>query len=674
MQVESPHWNESPVVRGLAIGLAVVVVMVAFARVTRPAVKPQSPDAVSAAPPKVINNGPPNVLREVFHDGGIAAFNKDLHADAERLLRNAVEAGDAVCAEDDLQGVSLNFLGRALGEQGKHDDAVAVLQRAVTMREKIHGPTSRAVAVSMNNLATSYKGLKRDAEAEVLYLKSIAMLDALNAAHQQDLAVACANLRTLYWRTKRFDEVKPLLERELTIYEKLHGSEHKIVADTCHSLAMLHEVKGARATAKEFYQRALTIFEKTDGMDSVPVSDVCHNLADLHKKQREYTNAEQLFMRAFSIREAKYDPDHAKFNATLDQLVSVYEEQKDVAKVEALMVRVLAICEKKSWKYQKRIMGISERLARELSSHDPAKAIPYALQVAIARKVLPGKEDDDFDRAVSTLISICEKANNWQQAEGFLKGTLVELAQELGDEHKLVDQRLDQLAKLYLRTKKFSQATAALEQLRSIRERTFGPVTEEVARTCRLIGNAYFEADRLERAELAYQRALEIFEAIDEKALASRPKSQIVAEFSLPEDPSWNWNATDIRLRLAQTWIRLKKSENAESVVYKAVHDCTNGMFYRVSSIIWYDSPMVWDESVNKDQYHVTPVSSVLTGLGDQFMLEGKFSCAAQAFCMASQLDKQNIDIQAKLLEAIRQQTSDETTKDPSDSSHFEGK
>jgi tetratricopeptide (TPR) repeat protein len=99
--------------------------------------------------------------------------------------------------------------------------AVPLYERLVRIREKALRPTHPQLALSLNNLAESYRLQGRYAEAETCYQKS------------------------------------------LVINETLHGPEHPSVAAVLQELAKLCTSQRKPAEAEQYQQRASAIFQKS---------------------------------------------------------------------------------------------------------------------------------------------------------------------------------------------------------------------------------------------------------------------------------------------------------------------------------------------------------------------------------------------------------------------------
>lgn len=469
---ETNSWK-SPVLSGLIIGLGAAVLALASTRGIRPAEKSetvaaapnvnalaavssqsQSPlDPVAAVPnvkAQAAGSGqsqsPPKVLREAFHEGGMTAYRKGRYADAERLFRQAVEAGDAVHAEDQTQGDSLSWLVEALWQQGKYAEVEAIQKRVIAVCENAFGPTSKQVSDSLRTLAMNCENQERVVEAEALYLKSIKIDEAVGGV-----------------------------------------ASSFVFAITCQSLARLYEQKGESYKASDFHQRALMLLDEMHEKDSIRVNQ----------------NVLEHYVRA------------------------------------------------------------------------------------------------------------------------------------------------------YVRGKQFPPAIAAFELLRSIRKKkTY--TSYGLGHTCRLIGDACFEMNKLDEAERCYQQALEFYEDPVYNFDTENGKSEVLASSGSPIKKFMPWNISDVRLRLARTWLRLNGIEKADSVLSRVgVKDLDEWSLHP-------HYPGVADIDFHNGLCRLFTVPSVLTEHGDRCMKERRFADAEQAFRNASLVDGGKLETRMKLSEARRAQGIDD--------------
>jgi tetratricopeptide (TPR) repeat protein len=88
------------------------------------------------------------------------------------------------------------------------------------------GPEHPDTAQTLNNLANLYRKQGKDDEAEALYQRALAIREKVLGPEYTSTASTLNNLGFLYSERGKYDEAEPLYQRALAIYEKVLGPEH----------------------------------------------------------------------------------------------------------------------------------------------------------------------------------------------------------------------------------------------------------------------------------------------------------------------------------------------------------------------------------------------------------------------------------------------------------------
>ena len=107
--------------------------------------------------------------------------------------------------------------GRRLREAGKYAEAVPLLERALELRESIHGGTHLEVAKCLNLLGDVHRQRGTYTRAEPLFERALAIREAALGKNHPDVAKLLNNLANLYSRQGLYARAEPLYERALAI-------------------------------------------------------------------------------------------------------------------------------------------------------------------------------------------------------------------------------------------------------------------------------------------------------------------------------------------------------------------------------------------------------------------------------------------------------------------------
>ena len=170
----------------------------------------------------------------------------------ERQLRGAIRAADAAGRDDIELAGALYDLAIVRRQQGALEEAAALYLRALSIRERLQGPTHPDVATVLNNLA------------------------ALEVARDHN------------------DAARPLLERALTIRQQALGDRDPRTVQSLNNLALLYAAQGDTAAAEPLYLRALTAIENGGAGQQADLDRVRDNYAALLRDAGRNRDAERV--------------------------------------------------------------------------------------------------------------------------------------------------------------------------------------------------------------------------------------------------------------------------------------------------------------------------------------------------------------------------------------------
>jgi tetratricopeptide (TPR) repeat protein len=314
-------------------------------------------------------------------------------AQCERLLPQALACASSVETYVFEFREAARLLGAAgyyLHDRARLSDAEPLLQRALTISERVLGPEHPDVATSLNGLALLYRAKGRYAEAEPLYQRALAIFEKVLGPVHPHVAACINNLALLYHDQRRYREAEPLCQRALAIFEKAHGPDHPDVATVLNNLAELYRGEGSYADAEPLHQRALAIREKSLGPDDPSVATSLNNLALVYQQQRKYDQAESLYRRALATNEKALGPEHPNLAGGLTNLASLHRDQGKYDQAEPLYQRAVAVMERALGPDHPRVVTVLESYAvllremkrgveaRELEAHAQAIRAAHA--------------------------------------------------------------------------------------------------------------------------------------------------------------------------------------------------------------------------------------------------------------------------------------------------------
>lgn len=405
----------------------------------------------------------------------VRAAEKDATAaryEANLVALRAPTADDRSLAE----AVRLFREARGLANEGKLDEARPLAERALSLREKVLGPTHLEVAYALSLLARihDYKG--EHAQGEPLFRRAQVIAEQALGPDHLDLAEVLNDFANLFGRKRDYAQAKPLYLRTLSIRERSLGPEHIRVAASLNNLAALYAEEGDYTQAELFDQRALSIREKRLGPEHPQVAASLNNLGLLYRDRADYAKAVALFRRALSILEKALGPDHPNVALLLYNMASVADLGGDYAQAEPLYQQALARWEKRLGADHPQVAVYLQGLAGLYEKKgDYAKAEPLYRRALLIREKVFGPNYADVGTTLNDLgrlYFVRGQEGDYARAESYFRHALTVLETALGD-HPKVAQALANLARLYRAKGEIEQALRFLSRAGEIQERSF---------------------------------------------------------------------------------------------------------------------------------------------------------------------------------------------------------
>ena len=403
-------------------------------------------------------------------------FAQKRYSEAEPLCKRALKIGEIALEPDhpDLATFHHN-LGSLYYKQGRYLEAEPLFKLALKIREMILEPDHLDLARFHNSLALLYYKQKRYSEAEPFCERALQIYENIEdhsntAALLNELMGFYLNEQsmqiyeyienhprtvTLLSKLAKFNydqglyaRAEPLYNRVLQIYENI-DKEHPDTAQSLTNLAKLHLAQGRYADAEPLYKRAVQIYENID-KEHPDTAQSLTNLAELYLAQGRYNDAEPLCKLSLQIWD-NIDKDHLKTAESLYTLARIYERQGRYTDAEPLYKRALQIHDEKQgagnhemlrslisllWLYE--TQGRQEE-AKPFYEKYEKSLTPYSYSYMSPETV----------HSLIRLAALHKVQENYGMAELLSKQSLRMCVKELGEDHPLTAESLNNLAVLY---------------------------------------------------------------------------------------------------------------------------------------------------------------------------------------------------------------------------------
>ena len=258
------------------------------------------------------------------------------------LLARAEARVDSLEDQPLIQAAVLRTLGDVYREQGRLDDALPLLERAVAIH-RITEPLSRAAGDAFSALGhlqyerKDYQAaLEAHRQERAVYDQLVAPDDSLVLFATNNLAAAAAGLND-------FDEALALHQEVLSRRKRLFRDTSELVHVTHNNLGNLYDLMGRTAEAEREFQTALAIRRAALPPDHPSLALSLNNLGTVLVKLGRLNEAEVLHREALDTWQRVYGPDHHRVGLSAFNLARVLERRGRLVEAESLYSVTTAI-------------------------------------------------------------------------------------------------------------------------------------------------------------------------------------------------------------------------------------------------------------------------------------------------------------------------------------------
>jgi CHAT domain-containing protein/Tfp pilus assembly protein PilF len=365
-------------------------------------------------------------------------------------------------SEQDLsadQARRLHFKAATSLSAAKYDEAQALEEKALALRERTQGTESPAVANSLHQLGNIYHVKGDYPNAASAFLRALTIREKASGPESSDVFALLSSLGGLYRDMEEPDKAEQYMRRAMRIQEKLSDLDGQRVAAFFNNFALVYFDKGEYAQAEQLFERTLVIEEKTSGPDSTDVADTLNNLAVVYQSMGDYLQMESALQRALTIYEREAGPDHPDTANTVLNLGNVHYLTGELDQAKPLYERALHSYEKALGPEHPLVALALNNLAEVYhDQHNFTQAEPLYLRSLAIREKKLGANSPDVGQSLNNLGNLYRDEGDYARAQQFYERALTTREQALGAEHPDVVSTLSHMALMYMAQGDFAQA------------------------------------------------------------------------------------------------------------------------------------------------------------------------------------------------------------------------
>ncbi|HYL13754.1 MAG TPA: serine/threonine-protein kinase [Terriglobales bacterium] len=421
--------------------------------------------------------------------------------------RIARERDKAVAAEETAKQVStflvdLFKISDPSQSRGNTVTAREILDRGAA---KVTGELSGQPLVQariMDTLGQVYASLALYEQAVPLLDTALSTRRRLLGEENLDVATSLDHLGAVWWRRGEYDKAEPLLARSLAIRERLLGSDDPVLASSYHNLGNLHWSKGEYDQAQTLMERALAIREKRLGPDHPDLATTVNSLGAIAYKKGDVTRAQQLWERTLSIREKILGPDHPYLAQTLNNLAVAHTDKGELAQARVLLQRVVQIQEKVLGPKHPDLASGLANLGRVLHESGDYAGARDLYQRAVDIQEAAGPQNPELARFLDGVARAYLAEGNVILARQLYQRSLAIRENALGKNHSATAESLMGLANCDRKEGRYAQAETTFERALALCRTPEGrynpPITDVLENYSAMLRATHREAKALE--------------------------------------------------------------------------------------------------------------------------------------------------------------------------------
>ncbi len=233
----------------------------------------------------------------------------------------------------------LKAYGAFLSFNRRTAEALPLLEEAVAILRRAHGPNHPAVVDVLINLSDVHANSRGYAAAEKTLREALPTARAIFGPEHLDVANILARLGNALYEQRKLEEAEPIIRDGLAMRIKLLGEQHLDVQVSRTELARLVQANGRYAEAESLLTRALATRRSALGNDHAAVAASLMDLGMLANAQGQWGRSEQRLREAHPIWRAAGVPDQELY--TLAQLATALLRQQKLDEADTILADVL---------------------------------------------------------------------------------------------------------------------------------------------------------------------------------------------------------------------------------------------------------------------------------------------------------------------------------------------
>lgn len=273
--------------------------------------------------------------------------------------------------------------------------------------------------------------------------------------------------------------------------------------------------------AELLFKQALAIGEEVQGTNHADVHRTRRDLRDLYLLQRRYREAETIERQILAGKERLLGPDHPDVADSLVSVGVLLVVQRRTADAKPLFERALDIRKRVLAPNHPKIANALHVLGQLFVTENRLREAELFLKSALAiyEEVSSSPDDEQLATPLSDVAIVYTRLYRFSEAEAHFARAISIMEKHLGGDRSSVGSTVYQLGHMYNMQHRLPEAEAQYRRTLTIWEKVHGPSDTDVANAAADLAQVYSDHNRDTEAEPLLDRAI----AILENAIRSNP-------------------------------------------------------------------------------------------------------------------------------------------------------
>jgi eukaryotic-like serine/threonine-protein kinase len=269
---------------------------------------------------------------------------------AREILDKASKEIDTGLAKDpETQAQLMDVMGEVYESLGLYPRAQPLLERALDIQRRIHGPRNPETLKAADDLALLLYREGHYADAEKMGRETLDVRHQVLGPDHPETLKSMLTLALTLDDEGHYAEAEKMERELLDIQRRVLGPEHRDTLETIANLATTLMAEGRYAEAEKMERELLDIESRVLGPEHPTTLDTITNLSVTLMHEGRYAEAERMERELLNIERRVLGPEHPDTLVTINGLAGTLEEQGRYAEAEKMERELLDI--------QRRVLG-----------------------------------------------------------------------------------------------------------------------------------------------------------------------------------------------------------------------------------------------------------------------------------------------------------------------------